>query len=41
MPAPLACALSRTVPPGSSTSSVADFAKRSVVRIASPNVSSP
>ena len=41
IPAPLACALRRTVPDGSSTSSVARLANASVVRIASLNASSP
>ena len=41
IPAPFACAVRRTVPLGSATSSEADLANLSVVRIASPNVSSP
>ena len=41
IPAPFACAHSRTVPDGSSTSSAAFFANASVVRIASPNAPSP
>ena len=41
IPAPLACAVMRTVPLGSVTSTAARLGNRSVVRIDSPNASSP
>ena len=42
MPAPFACALTRTVPPaGSATSSVSRFSNASVVAIARQNAASP
>ena len=41
MPAPFACALRRTVPPGRSMSSVARFSKASVVMIAAVKSASP
>ena len=41
IPAPLACAVRRTVPLGSVTSTLARFGNRSVVRIASPKASAP
>src|SRR5919204_2063043 len=41
MPAPLACAQRRTVPPGRSTASVARFSKASVVMIAAAKSASP